>query len=122
MYAGLIVTLMNNTKIKKVGYAVAGDTSKLRSTLDRALRSSVGEVGSKRQKTGDFAAIIDIREKKVNGGLAGLVKKTLHGKAIEKDSTNERLVETSINLRTSSLRSSRCIRLCTYLQFEGEQR
>ena len=32
MYAGLIATLMNNTKIKKVGYAVAGDTSKLRST------------------------------------------------------------------------------------------
>ena len=82
-YVDLLVTLMNNVQIKKIGYAVAGDTSKLRSTIDRALRSSFGEIGSKRQKTGDFAAIVDIRENKIPGGLAGLVKHYM-GKPLKK--------------------------------------
>ena len=50
--------------------------------LDRALGSSVGEVGSKRQKIGILQPSL-ILQKKVSGGLAGLVKHYM-GKPLKK--------------------------------------
>ena len=103
LYGDLMLDLMTNKDIVKVGYAVSGDTSKLKSAVDRAYEiygddgnndnsynhnhnnnnknkntneTTVGDKGSTRRKkkSFQFENINDIQDRKIAGGLAGTVK------------------------------------------------
>lgn len=91
LYGDILLELMENKNVTKVGYAVGNDTSKLKGAVERALLLNdvddmeIREEGNNKKKKGcsQFENIVDIHDKKIAGGLAGLVKHYM-GKPLKK--------------------------------------